>query len=125
MKTSFDVPVSTLCKALALYHLLEDFDALDEGLPLREVERHWPSTGLRLEDLDELLTQFEPTGDFELIPSFGGPRLRAPAFEERQLNPETLAQIEALAQAYTTLEAIQGREPGGMSYGRRVQDSLH
>lgn len=116
--------VSPLCKALALYNLIDEMDGLDGGVPLRELERQWAATGLRLDDLHEVLADAVPRGEFEVVRNSGTMLVRVVDFEQRKLNPSTLVEIEELQNAYSTLERLQLRLPEGRGYGRRTYDSL-
>ena len=116
--------LSPLCKALALYLLLDEQGAADSGISLREIERRWTNTGLRMDDLQDALAVGEQKGDFELITQKNATRVRAAGFERRQLNPSTLEEIETLLGAYNELREIQSRMPSGHAYGRRTIDAL-
>jgi hypothetical protein len=118
------VSLPPLCKALALFNLLDDLEAPETGMPLRVVQRHWPQTGLRNEDLEEILSIANATGEFELIQANDGPRIKATGFEQKRLNPCTLTEIEALSRAFRTLRNIRQRQPRGQSYGRRMVDAM-
>lgn len=101
--------VSSLCKALALYDLLDSHDAVSEGLPQAELERCWLRTGLRTEDLKEILSSAAESGDFEIVPDIAGPRVRVGSFEQHFLNPSTLPEIETLSRAFDDLHTVQQR----------------
>jgi hypothetical protein len=116
--------LSPLCKALALYLLLDEQGSTDAGVSLREIERRWQNTGLRMDDLQDALAVGEQKGDFELVTQRNATRVRAAGFERRQLNPSTLEEIEMLLAAYNELREIQSRMPGGTAYGRRTVDAL-